>query len=328
MKYNKGFAPVLVLVIVLGVLAVGGGAYFVGKSSTPKNTVSDNSNYFPPVQQNNNLPATSNTNNNVTPPVITKPSITVLSPNGGEIYKKGDTAYVRWNTQNIGNATIKIDLLKTNGTLVYNLASMVNPSKGSQVDANGPAYSWAIPTETSPGGRRIDSGQYKIQICETGTNNCDSSNSYFTITAPSVSTSNWKTYQNNSEKYSVKYPSTWYLDSFNPEFVTITNYDASVGNGGSLSSENIRIIISTYTNLLANETIESWVNRISSSIGLSERQNISIDGLKAIRGKTSSSGGDVRVVSNGQGYQIAYSPSDSKLVSTFDQILSTFKFTK
>ncbi|MSR78548.1 MAG: hypothetical protein EXS59_00155 [Candidatus Taylorbacteria bacterium] len=145
-------------------------------------------------------------------------------------------------------------------------------------------------------------------------------------------TVNWKTYQNSSEKYSVKYPANWYLLSYNPEFVSIINYDSSIGGrGGSPSSENIRIVISTYTNLLANETIESWANRI----GLSDKQNISIDGLKAIRGKTSSSGSDVRevfsdvrAVFNGKGYQIGYSPSDSKLVSTFDNILSTLKFMK
>jgi hypothetical protein len=43
MKYNKGFAPLVVLLIVLGVLAVGGVAYFAGKSPAPKSEVSDNS---------------------------------------------------------------------------------------------------------------------------------------------------------------------------------------------------------------------------------------------------------------------------------------------
>lgn len=71
MKYNKGFAPVIVLLIVLGVLAVGGGAYFVGKSSAPKSDVSDNSNYFPTTEQNYTPPVTSNTNSNTTLPVNT-----------------------------------------------------------------------------------------------------------------------------------------------------------------------------------------------------------------------------------------------------------------
>src|SRR3990167_7163080 len=69
MKYNKGFAPVLILIIVLGVLAVSGVSYFAGKRSAPKNEVSDNSNYLPPVDQNYNPPTT---NNN---PPISQPSI-------------------------------------------------------------------------------------------------------------------------------------------------------------------------------------------------------------------------------------------------------------
>jgi len=36
MKYNKGFAPFLIVLIVLGVLATGGGIYYLGKSSNDK----------------------------------------------------------------------------------------------------------------------------------------------------------------------------------------------------------------------------------------------------------------------------------------------------
>lgn len=35
LETNKGFAPVLVLLIVLGIIVVGGGAYYAGKGSTP-----------------------------------------------------------------------------------------------------------------------------------------------------------------------------------------------------------------------------------------------------------------------------------------------------
>jgi len=52
MKYYKGFAPVFILVIVLGVLAVGGGAYFAGKSSTPTPQNTEDNNYQSPADQN------------------------------------------------------------------------------------------------------------------------------------------------------------------------------------------------------------------------------------------------------------------------------------
>ncbi len=40
MKYNKGFAPVLIALIVTGVLAAGGGIYYLAKNS--ETIISDN----------------------------------------------------------------------------------------------------------------------------------------------------------------------------------------------------------------------------------------------------------------------------------------------
>ncbi|MCF7833758.1 MAG: hypothetical protein K9L98_00280 [Candidatus Pacebacteria bacterium] len=60
MNHNKGFAPVLVLLIVFGLLSVGGVAYFAGKSSVSKNELNDSSNYSPTT--NTNSPSTSTSN--------------------------------------------------------------------------------------------------------------------------------------------------------------------------------------------------------------------------------------------------------------------------
>ena len=156
-------------------------------------------------------------------------------------------------------------------------------------------------------------------------------------------TANWKTY--SSVDFSLKYPTTWYLETSSPGFIHITNYDSSTipGSDAPTSPENIWIAISTYppgkyNNFSANETLESWVNKM----GLSDKRNILVDGIKAIRGKIiytgeeesgyykkgESSGDFVNVVHNNKGYQISYSPYGSKFISTFNQILSTFKFTK
>ncbi len=80
MKYNKGFAPIIILLITLGVLAVGGVAYFSGKNSAPKNEVTDNSNYYPSVQQNQNPPTT---NSNPSPTLV-------FPPNGWYVYNHSD----------------------------------------------------------------------------------------------------------------------------------------------------------------------------------------------------------------------------------------------
>ena len=155
-------------------------------------------------------------------------------------------------------------------------------------------------------------------------------------------TASWKTH--NNVDFSLKYPATWYLNISSPGFVNITNYDSSLVSGSEApeSPENIWINISVYppgkyNNFSVSETLESWVNKM----GLSDKQNILVDGIKAIRGriiytgkeesgyfkKGESSGDYVLVIVNSKGYQISYSPYNSKFISTFNQILSTFKFT-
>ncbi len=125
MKYNntfdklstRGFAPIIILAIFFGVLAVGGVAYFAGKSSAPKPEVSDNSNYYPPVEQNQNTnpPVITNTNpqenqqvqnnnqNSLKCNSNSYPSITLLSPNGGEVFKVGDIMQVKYSSCNMPN---------------------------------------------------------------------------------------------------------------------------------------------------------------------------------------------------------------------------------
>ncbi len=138
MKQNKGFTMVAVLLIVLGVLIVGGVAYFAGKSSTPKSEVSEvnelNDDSYSPVEKQENTSPVVNTNttvqtslpvNNVTATVSTKcnsnsPStIKVLSPNGGETYTAGQKITVKWESCNVNPNSIGIILIKHNPAIPY-----------------------------------------------------------------------------------------------------------------------------------------------------------------------------------------------------------------
>lgn len=127
MKYNKGFAPLVILLIIVGVLAVAGVAYFAGKNSSPKNEIADNSNYSPMTEQNYTAPTTNNNPlQQKTPPPANNPqqqqtppstatcatSITVLSPNGGEVYSNTNALRVTWESCKIpANATLVVELL-------------------------------------------------------------------------------------------------------------------------------------------------------------------------------------------------------------------------
>ena len=88
MKYNKGFAPLVVLLIVLGVLAVGGVAYFAGKNNSKP--VSNNPTY-PPTTQNENPPVVPNNNptkeptTNLPAPIFTTNTATNISSNSATL---------------------------------------------------------------------------------------------------------------------------------------------------------------------------------------------------------------------------------------------------
>lgn len=116
----------------------------------------------------------------------TEPSIKVVSPNGGEIYTKGQSINLKWKAVNVDSKTLEIDLLKSDGTLVYNLQSSVNSLLGSNKTASP---TWHVPTDGGPGGQRIDFGDYKIRICLTGESGiCDVSDQKFLIREMNAST--------------------------------------------------------------------------------------------------------------------------------------------
>ncbi len=118
MKLSKGFSTASILFTLLGVVAVGGVAYVAGKSSVPKSSTSDNSNYYPSTDERQNTQQVSDTSTvqqpvNTAPsqtaapvndqsqqvgPIACVPTITILSPNGGEVYQAGQQVTIKWKT--------------------------------------------------------------------------------------------------------------------------------------------------------------------------------------------------------------------------------------
>jgi len=165
---NKQRGASKVYLIILGLIVVVGlGMYIFGESN--KKPIVDNSE----LSKIDDLVGTSTSNGGST-------LVTVLSPNGGETYKKGDTVDIKWNATNIGSSTLEIDLFRDNGSFVYDLQSLVNPLLGTGI--NAPA-TWFVPTDGAPGGRAIEPGKYKVRVCLSGgVSVCDISDTYFTVT--------------------------------------------------------------------------------------------------------------------------------------------------
>ena len=97
------------------------------------------------------------------------PSITVISPNGGQSWVAGTKHAITWSVTNL-TGYVKIELLKS-GSPVRTITSSVAASSGS--------YNWSIPTSQSSG------SDYRIRI--TSTSNpavSDTSDANFTIVHP------------------------------------------------------------------------------------------------------------------------------------------------
>ncbi len=124
------------------------------------------------------------------PTTSAQPKITVLSPNGGENYKVGDTINVRWNVANIpANTTVGLQISYSSNAVVY---EDVIVSENLQPDLKG-GHSWVIPTKY--GGSSMNPNLFKMRAILYGSAIKDTSqfqdysDSYFTITAPAPTAS-------------------------------------------------------------------------------------------------------------------------------------------
>lgn len=133
----------------------------------PLSQVSDN-NYKVKITSKSNSLYTDISDNNFT---IRNPSITVVSPNGGENWTRGTTHTIKWN--HIGNigSNVKIELFRRN-----KLSSTISSST-----SNDGSYSWHIPSS-----QLLDSN-YTIKVTSNSHSSyTDISDNSFTIRNPSI----------------------------------------------------------------------------------------------------------------------------------------------
>ncbi|MFA6515437.1 MAG: peptidoglycan-binding domain-containing protein [Candidatus Paceibacterota bacterium] len=118
----------------------------------------------------------------------TTPSITVLSPNGGETWTKGTNQTIYWQSNKVAQYDVLLTPHSTSCDTPTNIACPISPSLtiaknvySSSSNFQG-SYGWSVGTawgQNIP----VSDGSYTIQVCQSGTNICDSSDSYFKITS-------------------------------------------------------------------------------------------------------------------------------------------------
>ena len=169
---QKGFIVPLLLVII-AVLLAGGGTYVYTQQKQDNQAVVPNGSEQK-TSTTQAIPTTQTQVVNTAPNTTAQaPSVTVLSPNGGEIWRVGDTYDIRWSAP--GVSSIYIILENNTGYGEVNIAQGIDASKG--------VYSWMVPTTVVPGSDysvRVEGGSF---IEAKGARRYDdSSNAPFTIT--------------------------------------------------------------------------------------------------------------------------------------------------
>ncbi|MCX6715765.1 MAG: peptidoglycan-binding domain-containing protein, partial [Candidatus Taylorbacteria bacterium] len=93
-----------------------------------------------------------------------QPSITVLSPNGGETYKAGDNVLISWSTANIPtNTSVMLQL----SYFTTNSQSRMEDVIISNLSANSGSFWWKIPVKYSSG---YESGGFRVRAILAGSN--------------------------------------------------------------------------------------------------------------------------------------------------------------
>ena len=126
----------------------------------------------------NVLSATAKVNVTSTP----QPSITVLSPNGGESWPQGSLQTIRWSAPS-SSSYVSISLIgysKPCTTEPCPLYAVQSFTLG-KAPASGGYFNWTVGKDIN--GYAIPSGQYLLQITDTTTNASDQSNAPFSIVA-------------------------------------------------------------------------------------------------------------------------------------------------
>ncbi len=119
---------------------------------------------------------------------VANPTITVLSPNGGEYWTRFTTQPLRWSYVNAdSNSKVDLYLSQDNGRecgpYVQGIGRPVcDPLPYITLDKNIAAnatYNWIVGTDIVNNPTPV--GTYYLRVCAAGTNNCSTGSSYFTI---------------------------------------------------------------------------------------------------------------------------------------------------
>lgn len=214
----------------------------------------------------------------------TNRNITVISPNGGEAWKFGETRRITWTSQGIDKVSIAVynDTIYGSGSTNY-----LDPAGTSlSVPAAQGYFDWNILQSWTPKPAAGNEGRYKIRISDVNSQatRVSASSNYFTIAAPTTQPSITVTSPNGGESlvgggtYQIRWTSLNLSSSENVNISFISlggtkvliatvpnsglyNWTPPYGNG----SPGIKIYISSATNSFVFDTSDGTFDVAGSS---------------------------------------------------------------
>lgn len=143
-----------------------------------------------------------------------------------------------------------------------------------------------------------------------------------------VSTSDWKTYTNNTYRFSIKYPANWYVteNTDGEGVVIITNFKYPSENGRELIASETKRVISIKDNP-NNLSAKQYFATNNSDATIISQKNITIGAASAFKAQVKSELGNLFIV------DIPYNNKIIEIVSyansdNLDQMLSSLQFIK
>ncbi len=332
MKYNKGAGTMWTIIGILVVIGIALVAYNLGKNKNPMYYGNTNQGTNPLYDSGDKTTTTDSGNNNsVACNKNSPPSVTVLSPNGGEVYQVGQQIIVKWQSCNNPYIPkqVAIKLEGTNGAYTYLSKTNVNdPNKpwlGVSVSDTG-IYSTTIPafsdiaqsstTNFLPG----KNFRVRVGITPQEYNSYDDiSDNLFTInTAQGSTASSTKTYSNSEYGISFSYPAAMTVnDMYAPD-----KFPGLLGlstNNPQPPYDNLLIVILTPANKGYDSTPcdQGWDNNNFTHVTINNLDFIKGDSSSAFRSmnnKTDTATGYCYIAPNGTRYTLTDHGTPSSVI--------------
>lgn len=256
-----------------------------------------------------------------------QPSITVISPNGGEILNKGSVYTIEWETKNIPETNkIAISIRRVAPPSLSEEGQEFDPIIFTDLENTG-SKEWEV-------SYMYPDGNYIIEI-----NAYDSLPMINPISDESDVTfqiiTGWGSYTNEKGGYSFKYPKEWNAVTnkynskntlFGPEATNESGHGGVEFQGTLLSDQSLKDFVKEFNKGVESGSVletEETINGQNAIISILSKAALEPTQVKSVSFEKDGQVFNVYLVYKTDSTKY---PEEEQILSVFDQILSTFQF--